>query len=249
MVIPSMRCVTFSKSLSSNVLLMGGHTMCSCNIFIAVSIPPTKVLLTNLFSIESWDNKLSSRHSCLMRWLKSSVHGTQGNIMCLILILFLKRNNCKRVLDLLKKHMMGGVLKVVNVVAANSCVSPYDVQFETMYKEQGNIIVKSSRGSLPSYIWPGWNQSWNRYHDDGLIDRDLYNRGENWIERNGDKYRYKPPHELPNPNEQIVDPKIFKTKDMLASILNKMEGLYKVIMGMKDDLSSLNKQWPFIPFP
>lgn len=43
------------------------------------------------------------------------------------------------------------------------------------------------------------------------------------------------------PTETNVDPESFQTEDMIAHILKKVEGSYKVLKGMKIEFLSLNK--------
>ncbi|WMV58857.1 hypothetical protein MTR67_052242 [Solanum verrucosum] len=57
----------------------------------------------------------------------------------------------------------------------------------------------------------------------------------------GYRDRYAPHHDHPKPKEPNADTKSFQIEDMLAPILNKVEGSYKVLKEMKGDISSLNQ--------
>uniref|UniRef100_M1D8S3 Integrase core domain containing protein n=1 Tax=Solanum tuberosum TaxID=4113 RepID=M1D8S3_SOLTU len=80
-------------------------------------------------------------------------------------------------------------------------------------------------GFLQNYRRRGGNQVWNRERDDGLreCDREWHDRSTNWRERDSDKERYVPFHDRQKPKEERVDAKNFRTEDMLAHILNKVE--------------------------
>ncbi|WMV50528.1 hypothetical protein MTR67_043913 [Solanum verrucosum] len=109
-------------------------------------------------------------------------------------------------MDLLTKHVMGSGYKSVNAVGASSGVCPDDAQFEAMYNEEVRFLSNQAGGSRPSYKRLGKNQ-----------------------DKDGDKVHYVPPHERPKPKEQISNPKNFQTEDMLACILNKVEGTDKAV--------------------
>ncbi|KAH0740735.1 hypothetical protein KY290_033778 [Solanum tuberosum] len=130
-------------------------------------------------------------------------------------------------MDLLKKHVMGGGYKDMNVVGANSGVSPDDAQFEAMYNIEVQFLSNQIGGSLPSNPRPGGNHGWNRDRDESWRDQDRYwhDRGANWRDRDGDKDHYVHPHECPKLKEPKADPENFRIEDMLARILHKMERL------------------------
>lgn len=82
----------------------------------------------------------------------------------------------------------------------------------------------------------GGNQGWNIDHDDCWRDRDREgrDRGTNSRDRDGDKDHYVPPHKCQKAKEPKTDLENFYIEDMFALILNKVEGLDKVIKEMKD---------------
>ncbi|WMV46402.1 hypothetical protein MTR67_039787 [Solanum verrucosum] len=146
-------------------------------------------------------------------------------------------------MDLLTKHVMGGGCKVVNVVGANSGFNSDYAHFEAMYNEEVKFLSNQVGGSHPSYSREGENEGWNRDRDDGWRDRDREWRdcGANRRDRNVDKDRYVPHHESQKLKEPRADPKGFRTEDMLALILNKVEGSDKVLKDMKGGISFLNQ--------
>ncbi|WMV41898.1 hypothetical protein MTR67_035283 [Solanum verrucosum] len=75
-------------------------------------------------------------------------------------------------IDLFTKHVMGGGYKDMNVVGANSGVSPDDAQFEAMYNIEVQFLSNQTGGSLPSYPRLRGNHGWNRDRDDSWKDRD-----------------------------------------------------------------------------
>ncbi|WMV41755.1 hypothetical protein MTR67_035140 [Solanum verrucosum] len=74
-------------------------------------------------------------------------------------------------------------------------------------------------GSRPIYYRPGGNQGWNKDRDGGWRDKE-----RDWCDR-----------------EPNADPKSFWTENMLARILNKVQGSNKVLKEMKADFFSLNQ--------
>uniref|UniRef100_M1DJG4 Gag-pol polyprotein n=1 Tax=Solanum tuberosum TaxID=4113 RepID=M1DJG4_SOLTU len=121
-------------------------------------------------------------------------------------------------MDLLSKHVMGSRSKAMNAVVVNG-VNPDDVHFEALYTEQVHSLE---------------NQEGDR-------DTEWHDRGTNWKERYGQKDLYVPPHERQKTKEQRANHENFRTQDMLARILNRVEGSYKVLKEMKDDVLSLNQ--------
>uniref|UniRef100_M1DXK0 Integrase core domain containing protein n=1 Tax=Solanum tuberosum TaxID=4113 RepID=M1DXK0_SOLTU len=131
-------------------------------------------------------------------------------------------------------------LKSVNVVGIGG-VNLDEEHFEALYNEEVNLLANQGGSFLPSYLRPGGNPRWNI--DDGWRDRDKEwcDCNATWKERDGDKERYVIPHERQNPKEQRADPENFRTEDMLARILNKVEGSDKILKEMKKDVSKLNE--------
>ncbi|WMV33826.1 hypothetical protein MTR67_027211 [Solanum verrucosum] len=120
-------------------------------------------------------------------------------------------------MDLLTKHVMGGGYKAVNVVGDSSGMSTNDAKFDAMYNE----LVQF--GGFSSEIFKVGRESRLK---------------QRW---DGDKDRYLPPYDRPKPKELNAHPERFWTEDMLARILNKVEGSDKVLKEMQADFSSLNQ--------
>jgi len=63
---------------------------------------------------------------------------------------------------LLSKHVMGGGLKSVNVVATDSGQCPNDAKFEALYNEEVQYLGNQMMGSPPNYQRHGGSQGWNK---------------------------------------------------------------------------------------
>ncbi|KAK4733655.1 hypothetical protein R3W88_007916 [Solanum pinnatisectum] len=143
-------------------------------------------------------------------------------------------------LDILSKNVMGSGLNSVNVVGISG-ENPEEAQFEVLYNEEVNFLTNKGGEFHSNYPRPGGNPGWNS--DDGWRDRDREWRDSNatWKERDGEKERYVPPHERQKPKEQRDNPKNSRTKDILAHILNKVEGSDKMLKEMKEEVFTLNQ--------
>ncbi|WMV33379.1 hypothetical protein MTR67_026764 [Solanum verrucosum] len=97
-------------------------------------------------------------------------------------------------LDLISKHVMGGGFNMVNAIGTSSEQCSEDAKFEALYNEKVNYMGNQLGGSYPNYPRSGANQGWNKDMDNGW--RYWRDRGGNWRDREPEKDRYIPPHDL-----------------------------------------------------
>uniref|UniRef100_M1DYP1 Integrase core domain containing protein n=1 Tax=Solanum tuberosum TaxID=4113 RepID=M1DYP1_SOLTU len=141
-------------------------------------------------------------------------------------------------LDILSKNVMGAGARSVNAVGVG-CANPDESKFEALYNEEVNFLTNQGGGYRSNYPRQGGNQGWDR--DEGWKDRDREwrDRNLNWKDREND--RYVPPHE----SQKSKDSKGGRSEDMLSRILNKVEGSYKILKEMKDDVCTLSQTVTF----
>ncbi|KAK4708698.1 hypothetical protein R3W88_029623 [Solanum pinnatisectum] len=137
-------------------------------------------------------------------------------------------------LDILSKNVMGVGARSVNDVGVE-CANPDESKFEALYNEEVNFLTNQGCGYRLNYPRQGGNQCWNR--DEGWKDgdREWRDRNPNW--KDGEKDRYMHPHERKKPKDSEGG----RSEDMLYRILNKVEGLDKILKEMKEYVSTLSQ--------
>uniref|UniRef100_M1DUX8 Integrase core domain containing protein n=1 Tax=Solanum tuberosum TaxID=4113 RepID=M1DUX8_SOLTU len=137
-------------------------------------------------------------------------------------------------LDILSKNVKGAGARGFNVVGIGY-ENPEEMNFETLYNEEVNFRAKQGGGYHSNYPRKGGNQGWAS--EDGWKDRDREWRDQNPNWKDGEKNRYMPPHERQKPKDSEGS----RSEDMLSRILNKVEGLDKILKEMKEDVSTLSQ--------
>lgn len=122
---------------------------------------------------------------------------------------------------------MGSPTKVANIVASKS----YDKEKAKNLNEEIQYLANYLRGSRPANQRKDGNHGWN----DRNCDHD-------WRDKTVSMIIVCPPYDrAKGKDSNSVDPNKFKTEDVLASILIKVEGTEKMFYELKDNILHINQ--------